>query len=182
MLDLDYEETGVPCECSCCYEFTYEIKGVTNDKLKITFKGKEIKQSDEKYKISPVQFKVVKGDTLNYIDKNGFMQGIWVIDPDTLIRKRYFEYADNWRIKSVNLFPNGQIESESIREKIHFVISAKNYYDYADFNKYVAYFQSGQKKKECYNDTKSNFNSYRDGKCKEWNEKGELVYEGDYRK
>jgi hypothetical protein len=182
ILNLDFAETGTPCECDCCYKFTYQMKGIKDDKIKITFKGKEIEQSDEKYKTYPVSFKMLNGDTVNYIDKYGFRQGTWVLSSDSLMKKRYFEYADNRAVRRVNLFPNGQIESELISEKIHFSADNRIYFEYSEFNKLVEYYETGQKKRECYNDKKEHYNSYEKGTCKEWNEKGELIYEGVYRK
>lgn len=182
ILDLDFEETGTPCECNCCYEFTYQIKGITDDKIKITFKNKDIEQSDEKFETYPVSFKMLNGDTINYTDKYGLKQGIWILGADTVLKKRYFEYVDNRVVRLVKLYPNGQIESELIREKIHFSADNKIYFEYSEFNKLVEYYESGQKKKECYNNKQEHYNSYEKGTCKEWNEKGELVYEGDYRK
>ncbi len=182
ILNLDVEETGTPCECDCCYEFTYQINGIEDGQIKITFRGKEIEQSDEKYKTYPVQFRVLNGDTLNYVDKYGFRQGIWVVGPDTLIRRRYFEYSDNYPVRRVKLFPSGQIESELIREKISFNTTDRPFSGYSEINKLIEYYETGQKKRECYNEKKEFSNSYEKGKCKEWNEKGELIYEGDYRK
>jgi hypothetical protein len=182
ILNLDFEETGTPCECSCCYEFTYEVKGIKNDKIKITFRNKEIEQSDEKYKTFPTKFKILNGDTINYVDKYGLRQGIWNTPKDSLMSKIYFVHSDNRLIKRVTLYPNKQIESELINEKISFKADNKLYFDYSDFNRLIEYYESGQKKRECYNDNKVHDNSYEKGKCKEWNEKGELVYEGDFRK
>jgi hypothetical protein len=182
ILNLDFEETGTPCECDCCYEFTYQIKGIKDDKIKITFRDKEIEQSDEKYKTYPVSFKILNGDTINYIDKYGFRQGAWVVGPDTLTRKRYFEYSDNHPVRRVKLFPSGQIESDLTNEKISFNTTDRPLIGYSEMNKLIEYYESGQKKRECYNDKKGFDNSYEKGTCKEWNEKGELVYEGVYRK
>ena len=121
-------------------------------------------------------------DTINYVDKYGLRQGIWNTPKDSLMSKIYFVHSDNRLIKRVTLYPNKQIESELINEKISFKADNKLYFDYSDFNRLIEYYESGQKKRECYNDNKVHDNSYEKGKCKEWNEKGELVYEGDFRK
>jgi hypothetical protein len=182
ILNLDFDETGTPCECGCCYEFTYQINGVKDDNIKITFRNKNIEQSDEKYETYPVRFKILNGDTINYVDKYGFKQGIWVLSSDTLRKNRYFEYADNIAVRRVMLYPNGQIESELISDKISINTFDRPFFGYSRSNKLIEYYESGQKKKECYNDKNEFDNDYEKGKCKEWNEKGELTYEGNYRK
>lgn len=182
ILDLDFQETGDPCECFCCYEFIYEIEGIKNDKISITFKGKEIELTDEKYKTYPIKYRIINGDTVNYIDKYGLRQGVWVWPQDSLRKTRYLEYADDTPVKLVKVYPNGQIESEVIREKIVVETDDGIYFDYFQNNKLIEYYESGKKKRECYNSKKHFDNDYEKGKCKVWNEEGELIYEGDYRK
>jgi hypothetical protein len=182
VLDLDFLETGEPCECGCCYEFVYEISGIKNSEVKITFMGKQIEQSYEKYKTYPVSFRIFKGDTINYVDKYGLRQGIWAPSADSAMMKKYLVFVDNRPVTQVRLYSNGQVERELIMDKISFKADGRDYFEYADYNRLVEYYESGQKKKECYNNAKVSFNSYEKGKCKEWNEMGELIYEGVYRK
>jgi hypothetical protein len=182
VLDLDFEETGDECECGCCYEFTYKIKVIKNDRLKITLRGKEIQHSNEKYMTYPVQFKIVNGDTVNYIDKYGLRQGKWNKPSDSLMTKSHGEFIDNRLVRIVTYFPNGMTESEKISEKVKVTGESTEYFDYFDFNRYVEYYETGTKKKECHNNQNSVSNSYERGQCKEWNENGQLIYEGDFRK
>jgi hypothetical protein len=178
VLYLDIEETGELCECACCYEFIYKISGIQNEGIPILFRNKEIKFSPEKYLIFPIRYDIHKGDTVNFIDKHNFKQGKWIILKDSLV---YTLYSFDWPYKRVRLYPNKMIKSETINEKIKFLWKGIEYYTHGENNKYVEYYESGQTKKECYNSFKGWSNNYKEGKCKEWNEKGELVYEGAYR-
>jgi hypothetical protein len=177
VLNLDIEETGMECECSCCYEFIYQIKGIVDDKIKITFRNAEIEQSEEKYKTFPIEFKILNGDTVNLIDKYGFRQGVWVLPNDTLTKVIY-ELSDDQIMGMTKFYSNGLVLSEISSEKILYTYDNTEIYSYIP-TKYIEYYESGAKRKECYNDNKEH---YTERKCKEWNEKGALVYEGDYRK
>jgi hypothetical protein len=181
VLNLDFEETGSICECGCCYEFFYEIKGVKDANLQITFRGKEIEVSDEKYMTFPVVFKLLHGDTVNYINKYGLRQGKWFVPGDSLGKEMYLEYAEDRAVRRVELYPNGQIRRDQIADKIPVTLEGNTYFEYAEFNRPVEYYESGVKKRVCYNGEISWSNYYKLGKCQEWNEQGELVYEGAYR-
>jgi hypothetical protein len=175
VINLDFEETGAGCECSCCYEFIYQIDGIKNEEIKITFRGKEIEQTSEKYLTYPINYQLSNGDTINQTDKYGLRQGIWLHPKDSL---RCFKFVDDSMVSVVELYASKRIKSEVIFEKVAFE-SLTNKIDsiYMD-TKYVQYYESGIKQKECYHERKS----YRKGECREWNEKGELIYEGDFRK
>jgi hypothetical protein len=181
-LNLDIEETGEACECSCVYEFEFRIEGIKDDKIKIKFRDKDIEFSNERYLTYPIKYKILNGDTINYVDKYGFRQGKWNRPDDSLMAKSHGEFIDGRLVKVVKYFPSGKIESEKISEKVKVTSDNTEYFNYFDFNKYVEYYESGTKKKECYNNQNSMRNSYEQGKCNEWNEKGELTYEGDFRK
>ena len=182
VLHLDIEETGEACECSCCYEFSFQIEGVKDEKIKIKFRDKEIELSTEKFLTYQVKYKILNGDTINRVDKYGLRQGKWNTANDSLMTTVHFEYVDDRAVKRVKYYPSKRVESEVISEKVKFTSDNKEFYTYSDFNRFVEYYESGTKKKECYNDKHESLNSYEKGKCKEWNEKGELTYEGDYRK
>ncbi len=181
VLNLDFEETGTLCECSCCYEFFYQIKGV-DDQVKITFRNKEIEFSTEKFKTFPITYKVLRGDTINFRDRYGLKQGVWTLPEDSLMTKGYFEYEDYHLKRRVRLYPSGNIKDEISRERFILYFDGKPANEFWDYNKLIVYYESGQKKKECYNGNRDQYNSYDKGTCKEWNEQGELIYEGVYRK
>jgi hypothetical protein len=174
VLNLDFEETGAGCECFCCYEFIYKIEGTKNEETKITFRGKEIEQTSEKYLTYPTRYQLLNGDTINYTNRYGLRQGFWPHPKDSL---RYFKFIDDSMIHAVELFASKKIKSEVIFEKVAFD-SPSNKIDsiYMD-NRYIQYYESGHKKKECYHER----SSYKKGICIEWNENGEVIYQGEYR-
>lgn len=178
VLYLDVQEIGELGECACCYEFIYKVAGIQNEEMPIQFRNKEIKFSTEKYLIFPIHYDIHKGDTVNFIDKHNFKQGKWITSMDSLV---YTIYSFDWPYKRVRLYPNKMIKSETINEEIKFLWKEKEYFTHAEYNKYVEYYENGQTKKECYNSFKGWSNNYKEGRCREWSEKGELVYEGVYR-
>jgi hypothetical protein len=182
ILYLDFKENGTECECNCYYTLTYKIKGIKSKDIKIKFQNKDIDLSDEKYKTYPTKFTMLNGDTINFVDKYGLRQGKWMYSSDSLMTTGYFEALDDVPVKLITLYPDKTIKSMTSRDKIVLKDSnGKDYDTYLNYNYYVEYFESWTKKKECTSD--NNSDSFKDGgQCKEWNEKGELVYEGVYRK
>ena len=171
VLYLDFRETGTPCECDCFYSLTYKIKGIKDTEIKIKFRNKDIELSDEKFNTYPIKFKILNGDTVNFTDKYGMRQGVCTFYNDSLMTKGYLEIANDTVFKMVNFYPNNRIVKD-IFEK------SKPHMNYTS---YLEYFESGKIKKECV--SKDVESSFRDnGMCKEWNEAGDLVYEGKYRK
>lgn len=170
VLDLSFEETGEACECFCCYEFVYRIENLKNQEIKITFRGKEIEQSNEKYLTYPISYQVINGDTTNLTDKYGLRQGLWKFSGNDQVVK----YLDNIPVWRAMFYPSGKIKKEVISERI----KLESWPDsiYMD-NKLIKYFESGIKKKECYHPN----SPYYQGTCKEWNEQGELIYEGAFK-
>lgn len=181
ILNLDFEETGTPCECTCCYEFIYQIVGIKNDNIKITFRNKNIETSDEKYLTYPVKYKILHGDTINQVDKYGLKQGVWTLPSDSLKKERFVVFDNDILVRNVTLFSNGRIQSDLISEKISFEMSNELFNGYSLPNKYIEYYESGNKKRECYNAKQEFNNLYKEGNCKEWDETGKLVYEGKHK-
>lgn len=170
VLDLSFEETGDACECFCCYEFVYKINNVNDEKIHITFRGKKIEQSNEKYLTYPISYQVTNGDTTNLTDKYGLRQGLWRFSDGLRIVK----FFDSFPIWVAQFYSSGKLEKEVVSERI----KLQSWPDsiYMD-NKLIQYFESGIKKKECYHPN----SPYYQGTCKEWNEQGELIYEGDFK-
>lgn len=182
ILYLDFKETGTECECKCYYYLTYKIKGIQDKEVKIKFQNKDIELSEEKFKTYPIKFKILNGDTINFVDKYGFRQGKWAYSNDSLLSTGYFEAHDDIPVKFVALYPDKSIKSITSRDKIIMKdFNGMDYHTYSNYNYYVEYFESGVKKRECTSNNTSD--SFKDrGQCREWNEKGELVYDGIYRK
>lgn len=82
VINLIFRETGNPCYCNCCYQFTYYISGVKKTDYMFELNGAPIEISDEKYHTYPISFKIENGDTINYKDKYGLRQGKWVYQHD----------------------------------------------------------------------------------------------------
>lgn len=161
ILLLDFNETGDFCFCDCCYGLIYQIKGIKNHEMVIKFKGADIELTAEKYKTYPIKFEIIKGDTVNYSDKYGFKQGKWFNPDDSSTENGYNEYKDNRIIKEVIFYLDGKIKS------------------IGDDKTFISYYPSGIKKRECQWGV-FDPNSHRE--CKEWNEKGEMIYPSDYGK
>lgn len=170
ILYLDYVESGEPCECSCCYTFNYTIKGIKDANVEVRLKGETIELSDEKFKTYPISFRILNNDTINYTDRYGLRQGLFTFPGDSLMKKGFIEYVDDVKRKLVDFYESGKIKSISIIDLPRYV--------YTD---YTLYFESGKIKKHC--TSKDRDSSYfDDGMCREWNEKGELIYDGKYRR
>ena len=183
ILHLDIEESGPGCECYCYYTLTYQIKGIKDESTIIRFRGKDIELSDEKYLTYPLKFRIFNGDTLDFVDKYGYRQGKWAYSNDPTMTNGYFEVKDDVPVKLVTIYPDKSIKSLTRRDGIVKKDSnGKDYHTHSNYNYYVEYFASGARKRECVSSNTDD--SYKDpsGRCREWNEKGELVYEGVYRK
>lgn len=64
--------------CDCCFEFQYVVKNEYSDSTPVKLNGKLIIYHTEKYKTYPVEYELLKGDTINLVDKYGFRQGKWL--------------------------------------------------------------------------------------------------------
>jgi hypothetical protein len=146
------------------------VKGIKDKNVEIKFQSKDIELSDEKFKTYPARFKILNGDTVNYTDRYGLRQGKCTFYNDSLMTKGYLEVVNDTVFKIVFFYDNRKIKHISTKTK-----------PYMNYTSYIEYFESGKVKMECIsNDIKSSFKDK--GTCKEWNEKGELIYEGDHRK
>jgi len=110
-LNLLFEETGIECECICCYQFNYHITGLKDKNFGVKLLSKAVEQSDEKYKTYPVEYFVFNGDTTGYKDKYGLRQGIHVSEFRGKLLYRHIK--DDQYIKFVLTDKNGNILKES---------------------------------------------------------------------
>jgi hypothetical protein len=165
-LYLGYRTSDEACDCVCYYELTYRLQGLEKDNFNIRFKGESIEISDEKYKTYPIQFKLMGKDTVNFVDRYGMRQGLWSFD--SLSISEYYVYENGIPMKRVVLFPNGATRIESTRE-------------HHNWNRYIEYYETGQKKMECFNSQVGESYKQKDGRCKEWDINGQLIYEGPFR-
>ena len=177
---LGYEETGDPCDCSCYYEFTYDLENLDEQINQIYFEQEPISYSKEKFKTYDIGFNIVNSDTLDYQDKYGRKQGKWHLSELLPTTRAFVEYKNDTLVRRVNLFENGSLQSEVLSGKVKLEEDGKDAWLFTFGNHYREYFESGILKKECKGKTIGA--SYWEGTCKEWNEKGELIYQGAYQK
>jgi hypothetical protein len=164
-LAIALEPYGAECECTCAKEATITLRGITKVPERFSLQGKLIVYSNEKYVTFPRKFELLGKDTVNQVDEYGMMQGIWT--RDTVAIHRYWQYKDNARVKDVVFFPDGKVKSQ-----IDHLPSSHCHY--------VEFYENGQKWKECFGAVNDVFFDTESSSCKEWNEDGELVYDGRY--
>jgi hypothetical protein len=175
---LGFEETGSPCECTCCYDFEYTLTGLQSFDLPVKFRGKLIEYTDEKYQTFPVKFRIYQNDTIDLTDKYGLKQGIWTVSNDSTLDHLYFVYKDNKYVRKVTIDDLGQ-RIEYIRDPIFVTRDGIRIEEYVGYTRYIEYYTNGLKKMECYDPKKED---YKTGLCTRWNEKGVLVYHGPFPK
>ena len=178
-LYLYYEETGNICSCTCYYELSYELPRIDDSFVQVYFQDEPIELSTEKFKTFEVTFKVINGDTIDLQDKYGRKQGKWHLNKKLPITESFIEFKNDTLIRQVNLYPDGKIKKEVLSGKGKIDDGASVYWLYTFANRSVEYFASGKIKRECKGSAW--LSSYWDGTCKEWNENGELVYEGPHK-
>jgi hypothetical protein len=163
---LDVEQFGTECECDCCYEFTYQVAGVDTENIPVIFRGKQIEVTSEKYVTFPVRFRLVNGDTINYVDKYGFKQGRWSLPGDSLLARGYLEFTDDVSLIEVKYYPDGKTLSVMTRERIVRDTFGTRYITYTNWNRYTEYYESGAVKRECV--AKDDHTSWKQGTCVEF--------------
>ncbi len=74
------EWTEELADCDCAFNISYKIKGLNDKEYKTTLNGKEITESEHKFKIvrENPSFKIIDKDTINYIDIYGLKQGLHI--------------------------------------------------------------------------------------------------------
>lgn len=66
--------------CDCYFESEYKISGLSKNPSVILLNDKHLEYHPDKYKIYAETFQILDGDTVNYKDKYGFEQGLWLLD------------------------------------------------------------------------------------------------------
>ena len=105
----------IQADCECCFSFTYFIEGVNKEFNFYALNYEEIKHDDEKYKTYPIQFEINEdSDTINFIDKYGLKQGIW-IDKEYVKNPKYKLFYVDDKIQSglkPLYYKNGMLRGE----------------------------------------------------------------------
>lgn len=135
ILELNFIETGDFCECICCYQFIYKIIGLKGQEFTIHLNDKPIQQSDDKYLTYPVRFDIYKGDTVNYFDKYGQRQGVFLSTSKPMLK---MIYKNNKRFNGVDrelFYDNGNKRvTVEYREGVEY---------------YITYFRNNKVREEC---------------------------------
>lgn len=96
--------------CDCCFELNVKFKVLNNKPKYYVINGKEMHLFEDKYKIFPVEFDVIEGDTVNYKDKYGRGQGKWFYNNKSL-KKGYMILKDDIFLEFYD--ENGKIERDT---------------------------------------------------------------------
>jgi len=64
--------------CDCYFESEYVISDLPKKPSTILLNGEEVKYHPDKYRTYPITFELLDRDTINYTDKYGFEQGLWI--------------------------------------------------------------------------------------------------------
>jgi hypothetical protein len=115
-LRLSYVETGEFCECYCCYQFTYFITGLVDEKFVTTLQDEVIEMSKEKYKTYPIEYFIFKGDTTGYLDKYGHRQGVYISEREDNLIKTHWKDGENVKAVLTDLEGNVLKEFKNIPE------------------------------------------------------------------
>lgn len=165
-LFLGLEETGEACKCICCYQFIYHIKGLKGEKFVVKLQNKLVKLSLEKYITYPIKFKISNKDTINFIDKYGFRQGLHISD-DTL-------QQHSWKIHYINDRPhNGKM-------RMFYHVNGKKKSEIIITNgieKEVNYYENGKIQQECqyFSIKLTKNNSIKKNFCNSWDSLGQQL-------
>lgn len=133
-----YSNESLMCDCDCCFNFKYSIKGLEKKDYVVLANNKEIHYSPYKYKTFPVKYDIVNGERINYFDIYGFKQGIHRRIHNNKVLSE-LEYVDN---KPMNGIYHRQFyESGEKMIEIHM----KN----GEFVKKIEFHKNGTIKKDC---------------------------------
>jgi hypothetical protein len=106
-------------ECHCCYEFYFKILGLTSKNYYVRVNNELLLESNEKYLTYPVKYELSQiGDTINYKDKYGLNQGLWIRNhKDGSIDK--IKYVNGKPTSFKKYYSNGQIKCDCICRPDH---------------------------------------------------------------
>lgn len=122
---IEYDEEGnkVHIEevimCDCYFISEYEISGLPNRAEVVLLNGEVMNYYPDMYKLYPVTFEILEGDTINYTDKYGFEQGKWVIDfPNGGYSIGYQEDGVYVWLERKTYFSNGDLRSDYSKDSL----------------------------------------------------------------
>ncbi len=114
-LTYDYfGELQSSCSCTCCYMFFQVISGIKDTNADILFYHIPLEQTSEKYYTYDIEYKLKKHDTIDYKDKYGLKQGLW------LIGSSFCKYKDDVLQSYGSYYSNGKVKDEYfVRSDLH---------------------------------------------------------------
>ncbi len=110
-ISSDSKEDWGYCLCDCCFSIDFVISNISDTNFTTLFNGDTIYYSLDPYRVFPIKFEVVNGDTINKNNERGVPIGLWVKNLDSTlynINPKGYDYDPIW---SKKYYPNGQIES-----------------------------------------------------------------------
>ncbi len=122
------EDFGCMCDCCFCFNLVFSELDTTN--LTIMGKRNELPYYPEGYKIVPIEFEILDGDTINYSDQYGRRQGKWVKFEKWNNTKTISEHINSECINTIEYEyrEDGTLKSEEYRIG-WYEIFLKIYYD-----------------------------------------------------
>ena len=143
------KDEGDACFCICCYSFKHKIKGIDNTKFIVKLYDQTIKLSSEKYRTFSPTYSIVKGDTINRIDKYNQKQGLWISESN------FKKYKDDRIIAWGHLYNDKKIQEE---------------YD-SKTDTYREYYPNGRLKLKCNGKAASDYTN-----CQQWDKNGKIEH------
>jgi hypothetical protein len=93
---MPYEEyIGDYCDCKCCFSIKFEIEGIKNKDFEVYFNNKKIEISADHYKTREPSYVMYEGKKINYTNKYGFREGLWIFFYENGIKKTIIKYPEN---------------------------------------------------------------------------------------
>jgi antitoxin component YwqK of YwqJK toxin-antitoxin module len=109
--------------CDCPILIDYKISNIRSRNYKFKLNNNTINYHSDRFVMFPVSFEIVNGDTINYADRYGLKQGVW-IESDTLEKSNVniFYVDSEWKDGIVKYFhENGNIRRIIRRENYNLV-------------------------------------------------------------
>lgn len=109
-LRIKYNETKTLCECYYELDFTVN-QSVENEHPILKFDNSTLVVSPHLFKLVPVKFQIVEGDTINYFDQFGFENGKHVLFNEMNLAKSVIYFRNGQRIWEADFDKNKKMKN-----------------------------------------------------------------------